>query len=213
MLNRVRVMLDLTNRKPVLLVIDPQMEVAGAEGGALPAPGFEAAIKRVAELLEVAREARLPIIFTQEVHRKELIDFGRELDGAEPVHCVEGRPGVEFHPLTQPSDGEWVIQKRRYSGFFATDLDILLRGLGAGTLLICGFLSDVCVHYTSVDAHQRNYFIHVARDATAGSSPEAHQAALAAIEYLQRGASVTTERLVEAIYRLRVHDEAPVRAG
>ena len=195
-------MRNLSGRTPVLLVIDPQTEVAIGSGGALGASGFEAAIDRVVGLLEAVRGAKLPVIFTQEFHRKEMVDFGRELDGAEPVHCLEGTPGVELHPKTRPTKGEWLIQKRRYSGFFATDLDVLLRGLGADTLLICGFLTDVCVHYTSVDAHQHDYFIHVARDATAGSSPAAVEASLDAIEYLQRGAVVTSEEMVAAVRAL-----------
>ena len=79
------------------------------------------------------------------------MDFGRELDGDEDVHCVEGNPNTEiaaeqlgFVP------GDYLIQKRRYSAFFGTDLEILLRGLKADTLLLCGGLTDVCVHYTFV---------------------------------------------------------------
>ena len=190
---------DLTGRKPALLVIDPQVEATAEEEGTLSAIGSTSAIPRIVELLEAGRSVGLPTVFTQEVHRKELVDFGRELDGTEPRHCVEGTPGVELRAETRPRDGEWLIQKRRYSAFFATDLDLLLRGLGIDTLLVCGFLTDVCIHYTCVDAHQLNYHLYVARDATAGSSAAASEAALAAIEYLQRGALTSTDALARAI--------------
>lgn len=190
---------DLTERRAALLVIDPQVEATNEEGGRLKTVGSAAAIANIVQLLEEARTAQVPIVFTQEIHRKELVDFGRELDGAEPIHCVEDTPGVQLRPETQPQDGEWLIQKRRYSAFFATDLDLLLRSLSIDTLLICGLLTDVCVHYSCVDAHQRDYHLHVARDATAGSTPQAAEAALAAIEYMQTGALVNTDEMTQAL--------------
>lgn len=55
-----------------------------------------------------------------------------------------------------------------------------------------GGLTDVCIHYTAVDAHQRDYHIKVVTDAVAGSSAKAHSYALEAIKYLQRDALITT---------------------
>lgn len=201
-------MLDLHKAKSALLVIDAQVEATAEDEGTLKAIGSTAAVERIVELLEAARKSRLPIVFTQEVHRKELVDFGRELDGAEPIHCVEGTAGVELRPEAKPLDGEWLIQKRRYSAFFATDLDLLLRGIGVDTLIVCGFLTDVCVHYSCVDAHQRDYHLYLARDATAGSSLAASEAALAAIEYLQRDSLRITHELVSAIESLSPDREA-----
>ena len=67
---------------------------------------------------------RSSIIHLQEAHRKELIDFGREFDGEERIHDVEGTNETLF-ALLQPLEGEVHIVKRRYSGFFATDLNLL----------------------------------------------------------------------------------------
>lgn len=192
----------LARRSPALLIIDPQVEATSSDG-ALSAEHASAAVGNIVDLLDAGRSARLPVIFTQEVHRRELVDFGRELDGAEPIHCVEGTPGVELLPQTQPGRGEWLIQKRRYSAFFATDLDLLLRALKVDTLIVCGFLTDVCVHYTCVDAHQRDYHLLVAGDATAGSSNAAAQAALRAVAYLQAGAVATTKDVIAAIHARR----------
>lgn len=201
-------MVDLQERNSALLVIDPQVEATAEGEGTLKAIGSTTAVERIVELLDAARRSRIPVIFTQEVHRKELVDIGRELDGAEPIHCVEGTPGVELRPEAKPLDGEWLIQKRRYSAFFATDLDLLLHGIGVDTLIVCGFLTDVCVHYSCVGAHQRDYHLYVARDATAGSSLAAFEAALAAIEYLQRDSVRTTGELVSAIEPLSADREA-----
>lgn len=130
---------------------------------------------------------------TQEVHRPDLIDFGRELDGEEPVHCVEGTSGVSLLPDFQPRAGEHLIRKRRYSAFFATDLDLLLRGLGVRTVIVCGFLTDVCVHYTCADAHQLDYCVRLVAEACGGSTLAASEAVFAAVERLQHGALVGLE--------------------
>lgn len=121
-----------------------------------------------------------------------MVDFGRELDGSEGIHCVEDRPENDYAKLTYPIKGEYLISKRRYSAFFGTDLEILLKGLGVDTLYMIGGLTDVCIHYTAVDAHQNDYHIRVVTDAVAGSDKEAHEAALRAIHYLQRDALITT---------------------
>ena len=72
-----------------------------------------------------------------------------------------------------------------------TDLEILLKGLHVDTLYLIGGLTDVCIHYTAVDAHQHDYHIRVVADAVAGSSEDAHRYALKAIQYLQRDALIT----------------------
>ena len=100
--------------------------------------------------------------------------------------------------MTYPIQGEYLISKRRYSAFFGTDLEILLKGLHVDTLYLIGGLTDVCIHYTAVDAHQHDYHIKVVTDAVAGSSAEAHHYALRAIQYLQRNALITVSDVESA---------------
>ncbi len=73
-----------------------------------------------------------------------------------------------------------------------------MYGLHADTLYMVGGFTDVCVHYTAVDAHQNDYHIRVVSDAVAGSSKEAGDYALKAIKYLQRDALLTTEQVEQA---------------
>jgi nicotinamidase-related amidase len=153
-------------------------------------------------LVEACRSAGVPIVFFQEVHRPDLVDFGRELDGEEGVHCLEGDPGTELVDELRPRPGEYFIAKRRYSCFFGTDLLILLRGLGVETLLLTGGLTDVCVHYTFADAHQHDYHVRVVEDCVGGSSQERHNASLAAMAYLQRRARCTSHEVMAAVGRL-----------
>ena len=180
-----------------LLIVDFQADYFVGEP--LKTVGASDVLPKAIKVLAAARSAGLPIIYTKEIHRKELVDFGRELDGAEPVHCLETWPGTDFHPDLYPQDGEFTIPKRRYSAFFATDLDILLRGLGVNTLIIMGTLTDVCVHYTSVDAHQYDYFFYVIEDCCMGSDWDAHRAAINAMVYLQKNSRVTHRDVIQAI--------------
>ena len=155
-------------------------------------------IRNARRVLDIFRAQKRPVIHIKEVHRPDMVDFGRELDGSEGVHCIETSPNTDYAWLTYPIEGEYRISKRRYSAFFGTDLEILLKGLRVDTLYLIGGLTDVCIHYTAVDAHQHDYHIRVVTDAVAGSSDEAHKYALKAIQYLQRDALLTTDDLERA---------------
>lgn len=178
--------------KSALLVIDSQKQFVDDLPEEMKG---EDVVDNVVKVLDAFRAAKKPIVFFRELHRVQQVDFGRELDGDEVIHCIEGTDAANFHTKTAPQEGEYFIPKRRYSGFFATDLDILLRGLGVDTLYVCGFLSDVCVHYTCIDAHQHDYHVKVFKEACGGSSIAAHVAAMNAIEYLQHGSIISVNDL------------------
>jgi nicotinamidase-related amidase len=188
---------------PALVVIDIQQDMflPSDASGIERAAGQAEVITNAERILEAARAGNVPVIFTQEAHRRTGIDFGRELDGSESVHCIEDEPSTALWPTLTPRHGEaheYLVVKRRYSAFFGTDFDILLRGLHVGTLVLIGNLTDVCVHYTFVDAHQHDYHVRVVEDCVVGSSTSRHDAALDAMEYLQHGARVVTEAVVDA---------------
>jgi biuret amidohydrolase len=159
---------------------------------------------RIRELVAAARRASVPVIFVQEVHKRSGADFGRELDGAEGPHCLEGDPDTELAEGLEPRADEYLIRKRRYSAFFATELDLVLRCLGIEIVLLVGALTDVCVHYTAVDAHQHDYRFRVVTDCVGGSSRAAHDGALRAMAYLQRDALIGSAELLELLRPLGV---------
>ena len=200
---------------PVLVVVDMQESgsMPAAEVGIEHMPGYDDRIELAERLIAAARAAGLSIVFFQEVHRPSGVDFGRELDGNEGEHCVEGRAGTPLHPRLLPDfhgpNQEFHIVKRRYSGFIGTEFEIVLSGLKADTLILIGGLTDVCVHYTFADAHQRDFYVRVVTDCVGGSSVYLHDAALAAMEYLQAGAVRTGAEIITAFEEL----EAPVLEG
>jgi nicotinamidase-related amidase len=156
----------------------------------------------VRRTIDLAREAGVPVVWIQEVHKPSLVDIGRELDGAEGPHCIEGDDGTEIAAWLDPQPEEFVIRKRRYSAFFGTELEIVLKAYKADTVMLVGGLTDVCIHYTAVDAHQHDYHVRVLRDCVGGSSERAHESALEAIEYLQRDSLVTAEQVAASLGEL-----------
>ncbi len=188
-----------------LIVIDVQKAETMPEGAGIPImPGGEERHERIRAIVAAARAAGVPPIFIQEVHKRTRVDFGRELDGTEGVHGLEGDLTTELADGLDPRADEYHIRKRRYSAFFATELDLVLRSYGAETLVLVGALTDVCVHYTFVDAHQLDYRCRVVTDCVGGSSSAAHDAALEAMRYLQRDAWVRSGEVLAAFGAARV---------
>jgi nicotinamidase-related amidase len=183
-----------------LIVIDVQKgEVMAADCGIPIMAGGAERHARIRTLVRAARVAGVPVVFIQEVHKRTLVDFGRELDGTEGIHALEGDEATELADGLDPQPDEYLIRKRRYSAFFATELDLVLRSYGAQTLILLGALTDVCVHYTFADAHQHDYRCRVVTDCVGGSSRDAHEAALRAMAYLQRDCLVTSDAVLEAL--------------
>ncbi|MER5183906.1 isochorismatase family cysteine hydrolase [Streptomyces sp. NPDC002896] len=190
---------------PVLVVVDIQGVSSGAGtgsgaagGSGIPTMGGAATrLPRAIALVDSARAHRVPVVFIQEVHKPSLVDIGRELDGAEGPHCIEGDPRTEIADGLDPRPDEFVVRKRRYSAFFGTELEIVLKAYKTDTVILIGGLTDVCIHYTAVDAHQHDYHLKVVTDVVGGSSQRAHDASLEAIAYLQRDALVSSAEILD----------------
>ncbi len=187
--------------QPVLMVIDIQKSAFMDEKAGIPImDGYRENMERAKRVVDAAHAAGIPVIFFQEIHRRDLIVYGRELDGSEGIHCLEGEPGTpvaEEEMDMRPMD--YFVHKRRYSVFFGTETEILLKGLKAETLIMIGGMTDVCVHYSFVDGHQHDYYCRVVEDCVGGTSPEAHQASLNAMEYLQEGAVLPADDIISAM--------------
>ena len=187
--------------QPVLVVIDIQKSAFMDVKAGIPVmPGYREHMERARLIVDAAHEHELPVIFVQEIHRRDMIDYGRELDGSEDIHCMDGEPGtpVAFEEMGR-RPGDYFVHKRRYSIFFGTEMEILLKGLKAETLIMVGGMTDVCVHYSFADGHQHDYYCRVVADCVGGTSPEAHQASLNAMEYLQEGALLSCDEMIAAM--------------
>jgi len=153
-----------------MIVVDMQNDFVAA-GAAMETPAARAMVPKLAEALKICRSAGVRVIYTAHVHRRDGSDMGLFDDMHPPIAnraaLVDGTPGVEIYPELAPQPGEHVIKKHRYSGFFGTDLDIILREWKVDTVIISGTTTENCCHATARDAMFRNYRVVFLSDATA----------------------------------------------
>ena len=141
--------------KTAVLVVD----VLGGEGGVVP--GLEAMAENAAAIAKAARKAGVPVVFSCDAHVPGL-DKELELWGE---HGIAGTDAAQPLALLEAGEGDYIVPKRRYDGFFQTDLDLTLRELGADTLIVCGADTNICVLQTLAGAYFRTYKTVVAADA------------------------------------------------
>jgi nicotinamidase-related amidase len=170
-------------RRAALLVVDMQHDFVD-DDAPIACRDAKNIVPNLQALTDLARAVAIPVIYTKESHRRQKVDFGLELEYGETEHCVEGTRGIEIIDELRPHDSDYVLVKRRYSGFFATDLDLLLKGLGVDTLVLTGVATDVCVRATAQDALQLDYRVIVPQECVAGTTHARHAAALEHIGYV-----------------------------
>ena len=136
--------------KTAVLVIDLIEEFVT---GRLGNPRAQAVVPRVRRLLDVARGAGLRVVYVTDAHLPG-IDHEFEVWGA---HAEAGTPGAMVVPELEPAQGDLHLHKRRYSAFYATGLDELLRELGVETVILTGVLTNICIQHTAADAYFRGY--------------------------------------------------------
>ncbi len=125
---------------------------------------------------EEVRQSRLrgePVIFICDDHRPDDTEFLMF-----PPHCIAGSEGAAVIEEIKPHKDEIVIKKRRYSGFFATELDLVLREHGVSELVLVGVCTNICVLYTAADARNLGYKVTVPTAGVASFDAEAHEFAL-----------------------------------
>jgi len=209
-----------------VLVIDMQNDF-GAPGGMFSRAGIdiapiERAVEPTARVLYAARTAGLPIIYVVMQFSPDLADAGgsrspnrikhRPLALGEAMVAPDGRAGriliegtwnTEILPRLAPRQGDVVVAKHRYSGFYETNLDSILRARGIRHLIVTGCTTSVCVESTVRDAMFRDYQCLVLEDCTAepigaGLARSNHEASLLNIELLFGWVS-DSERLITAL--------------
>jgi nicotinamidase-related amidase len=151
--------------KTALVVVDMQNDFV-SEGGTLRVPDATATVPVIASLLARARASDMRVVFTQDTHTD-----GDPEWSIWPEHARKGSWGWQIIDALAPGEGETVIRKLRYDGFYGTPLDHLLRLWGITTLIVCGTVANICVHYTAASAALRWYEVIIPRDATSALEP------------------------------------------
>lgn len=144
--------------------------------------GMEPAVAHAARLVQACRGAGVPVLYTRQINRADGIGLpkGEVVDehGAPTFYRSDTVNAEVLDELT-PADGEVVIDKHRWSGFYGTSLDLVLRDLNVVNLLIGGFVTDGCVLTSLFDAYHRNYQVTMVEDICAATNVGSHRAAVA----------------------------------
>ncbi|MEM0454061.1 MAG: isochorismatase family cysteine hydrolase [Sulfolobales archaeon] len=136
-------------------------------------------IPNLKKIIETARSLGIPIIYVNDSHLLD-IDHEFRLWGK---HAVKGSEDASVVDELKPGEKDFIIEKRRYSGFFETGLDLLLRELDADTLVLTGIHTHVCVLHTAADAFFRGYNLIIITDAVQAFTEEDH---LWGLKYMER---------------------------
>ncbi len=177
-----------------LLVVDMQKFFLDAATPTFTCGGV-AILPTVKRLIEAYRRAQRSVIFTQHVHHPGDLDCGI-MGWWWKGRCLEGSPESEFHPDVAPMPGEKVVRKHRYSAFYNTDLETVLRCLRIEDLVVTGIMTNMCCESTARDAYYRDYRVFFLADGTGSINEEMHLASLLNLAF--GFAYVTTSEVIVA---------------
>jgi nicotinamidase-related amidase len=194
---------------PALIVVDAQQGSSDSTGpmhsgsGSVEG-GRGAIIECINEVVEGARAADLPIVWGKELHRPDFADYGAEFESCEPEHGLYGTAAerLDDRLAVDESDmrpAEYLVEKRRYNFFHRTDLEHLLRTYDVDTVILVGFMTNICVHYTAHGAHERDYAFRVVEEGCGAPTDELHEIGLECLRYLQPRGVRSLEPVLDAL--------------
>lgn len=167
--------LRLDPGRTALVVVDMINEFC-KPGGRMVLPGYEALVPPQRALIGRARALDVPVVFVIDSHRRGMRQ-DREFLKRTP-HGEEGTWATEVIEEIAPAPGDHRVVKHRYSAFFGTDLDVLLRDMRVGQLVVMGVVTNICVRSTVHDAFFLGYDVVVPRDACAATGPREQESSL-----------------------------------
>jgi nicotinamidase-related amidase len=132
------------------------------------------------------------VVFSQDTH-----DPGDPEFDIWPAHALRGTWGWEMIDELAPREGELVVQKVRYDAFYGTELDHMLSLWNVKTILLCGTVANICVHYTAASAALRWYDVVIPKDAVSAVEPCDLEFSLRQTSWLFQG-KITTSKGIAA---------------
>lgn len=175
--------------KIALLIIDLINDFVTGEFGN---PRAEAVVLRTKALLESAREKDIRVLYVTDAHLPEI---DSEFDIWGP-HAERGTEGAKIVPELKPMEEEIHLYKRRYSAFYATGLDSILRELKIERLILAGVLTNICIQHTAADAYFRGYNVVIPADCVDSLTTEEQEYSLAYIDKMYNADITTSDELI-----------------
>jgi isochorismate hydrolase len=163
----------LNPEKCALLVIDMQEFFRGIA---------EPVIDNVKKVITECRNRDMRIIYTRHGHRDITLDGGM-LAVWWSRYARYGSPEWELLSELSPRENDVIIDKNRYSAFYNTDLDIILKGAGIEQIIITGVMTNCCCETTARDAFMRDYRVFFISDATSTANKDLHASSLKNLAY------------------------------
>jgi nicotinamidase-related amidase len=174
----------ITVKNTAVIVVDMQ-NIWVHPCGVRYLPMSEDIVPRIQELLRFCRSNRVPVVYLHTTKRKDLADVGIFADIKPQTHNAddewsnfEGTPGAEIYEPVKPTETDLIVKKFRYSGFYGTQLENLLRALGRDTIAITGVATNVCCDSTARDGAMRDFKVLFLSDCNASFTREEQEATL-----------------------------------
>jgi nicotinamidase-related amidase len=165
------------NAATALLLVDIINALEFPGGDVFTEPALRTG-RAISALIGRCDEHSIPVIYANDT-------FGRwRSDSRKIVEAVTERacPGQELARMLRPRERDYFVLKPKHSAFFSTILDVLLRHLGVGTVILGGLQTHICVLLTACDAYMRDMKLCVPRDCVVAQDPDVHEAALLVME-------------------------------
>jgi gluconolactonase len=179
--------LQLDPKRSALIIQDLQNDVI-IEGGAFADSGApthataQNVVGNVADLAAACRAAGVPVIHVWYVVEQGAAGLKQNaplFQGIKEADAlVRGTWGAAPAEGLEPQDGDHIVEKMRMNGFFETRLDILLRGLGADTIIVSGAWTNMSIEHTARHGADAGYEVVVPSDGTSTTGDEWQNAAL-----------------------------------
>jgi nicotinamidase-related amidase len=182
---------SLDSSRTAVIIVDMQNDFV-KPNGKLYVPTAQATIPAIRRLLTKARDANVPVIYTQDWHFKNDPEF--KIWGE---HCVMNTWGAEIVDELKPMPDDIVIRKHRYDAFFGTDLDYILRHVvHADNLVIVGTVANICVLHTAGSAALNWYNVIMPIDGISALDEFDYYSTLRQVTFLYKGILTKVDSII-----------------
>ncbi len=155
--------------KEAVLVIDMLNDFISPDGVLYCGKGAREIIPYIKGLIDEKRKEGAIIIFAKDAHEPDDKEFERF-----PPHCIKGTKGAEIIKELKPEKGDYILEKRRFSAFFETSLDEILRRENIDRVHVVGVCTSICIMETVSELCARDYEIYVHQKGVTDFDSEAH---------------------------------------
>jgi nicotinamidase-related amidase len=176
---------------PVALLLIDVINDLEFEGGEKLLRHALPAARRIAAFKKSCAGTGIPAIYVNDNFGKWQSDFKKLIS-----HCIDDHTrGREIVELLKPAPDDYFVLKPKHSGFYSTTLDLLLKHLGADTLILAGFTADICILFTANDAYMRDYRLVIPADCVASQDETENHRALNFMERVLKADIPASEKV------------------